>query len=95
MPYDPTSLSNLDEVKTNHIHLDLAVSFEKKTLSGSAELEIEAIADNVTKVILDTSFIAIHSVAVAGQTLKVPSSSCSLGLGIILLLGVRPFSDHD
>ncbi|GJJ73186.1 leukotriene-A4 hydrolase [Entomortierella parvispora] len=70
MPYDPTSLSNLDEVKTNHIHLDLAVSFEKKTLSGSAELEIEAIADNVTKVVLDTSFIAIHSVTVAGEALK-------------------------
>ncbi|KAG0052561.1 Leukotriene A-4 hydrolase [Gryganskiella cystojenkinii] len=70
MPYDPTSLSNLDEVKTNHIHLDLAVSFEQKTLSGSAELEIEAIADNVNKVILDTSFIAIHSVSVAGHALK-------------------------
>jgi len=71
MPYDPTSQSNLDEAKTNHIHLDLAVDFDAKILSGSAELEIEAIADAVTKVILDTSFIDIRSVSVGGQALSV------------------------
>lgn len=71
MPYDPTSLSNLDEVKTNHIHLDLAVDFTAKTLAGSAELEIEAIADNVAKVVLDTSFIAIHSVSIGDNVLQV------------------------
>ncbi|KAF9575723.1 Leukotriene A-4 hydrolase [Mortierella alpina] len=70
MPYDPTSLSNLDEVKTNHIHLDLAVDFAAKTLTGSAELDVEAIADNVTRVILDTSYIAVHSVTHEGSTLQ-------------------------
>ncbi|KAF9430026.1 Leukotriene A-4 hydrolase [Podila epigama] len=70
MPYDPTSLSNLDEVKTNHIHLNLAVDFSAKTLSGSAELDVEAIADNVTKVILDTSYIAIHSVSINDNVLQ-------------------------
>ena len=71
MPYDPTSLSNLDEVKTNHIHLDLEVDFVAQTLAGSAELDVEAIADNVTKVILDTSYIAIRSVAHEGNSLQV------------------------
>ncbi|KAF9175868.1 Leukotriene A-4 hydrolase [Mortierella sp. AD011] len=70
MPYDPNSLSNLDEVKTNHIHLNLAVDFIAKALTGSAELDIEAIADNVSKVVLDTSFIDIRSVSVGGAALK-------------------------
>ncbi|KAG0053628.1 Leukotriene A-4 hydrolase [Gryganskiella cystojenkinii] len=70
MPYDPTSQSNLDEAKTNHIHLDLTVDFDAKILSGSAELEIEAIADSVSKVVLDTSFIDVRAASVAGQSLN-------------------------
>ncbi|KAG0258255.1 Leukotriene A-4 hydrolase [Mortierella polycephala] len=71
MPYDPTSQSNLDEVKTNHIHLDLTVDFDAKTLAGSAELEVEAIADQVTKLILDTSYIVVRSVSTAvGEALS-------------------------
>ncbi|KAK3812791.1 MAG: peptidase family M1-domain-containing protein [Linnemannia gamsii] len=70
MAYDPNSQSNLDEVKTSHIHLNLAVDFVAKTLAGSAELDIEAIANNVSKLILDTSFIAIHSVSLDGTPLK-------------------------
>lgn len=71
MAYDPNSQSNLDEVKTSHIHLNLAVDFVAKTLAGSAELDIEAIADNVSKLILDTSFITIHSATLNGAPLKV------------------------
>ncbi|KAG9326732.1 hypothetical protein KVV02_008622 [Mortierella alpina] len=70
MPYDPTSQSNLDEIKTNHIHLNLAVDFDAKILSGTAELEVEAITDNVTKLILDTSYIDVRSVSAAGQPLS-------------------------
>ncbi|KAG0096967.1 Leukotriene A-4 hydrolase [Podila epicladia] len=70
MPYDPTSQSNLDQVKTNHIHLDLAVNFAAKELVGSAELEIEAIADHVNTVVLDTSFIDVKAVSAAGKSLQ-------------------------
>ncbi|KAH7045430.1 peptidase family M1-domain-containing protein [Linnemannia elongata] len=70
MAYDPNSQSNLDEIKTSHIHLNLAVDFVAKTLAGSAELDIEAIADSVSKLILDTSFITIHSVTLNGAPLK-------------------------
>lgn len=97
MPYDPTSQSNLDEAKTNHIHLNLAVDFDAKILSGSAELEIEAIADAVTKVILDTSFIDIRSASIGGQTLNVKQKiagcllfrdpACSLPANASLLYG--------
>ncbi|KAG0329561.1 Leukotriene A-4 hydrolase [Podila horticola] len=70
MPYDPTSQSNLDQVKTNHIHLDLTVDFAAKALSGSAELEIEAIADHVNTLVLDTSFIDVKAVSTASKTLQ-------------------------
>ncbi|KAI1316324.1 Leukotriene A-4 hydrolase [Mortierella claussenii] len=70
MPYDPTSQSNLDEVKTNHIHLDLTVDFSEKILIGSAELEIEAIKDNVKNVVLDTSHLHVRFVSVDGRELN-------------------------
>ncbi|KAF9116751.1 Leukotriene A-4 hydrolase [Mortierella sp. AM989] len=70
MPYDPTSQSNLDEIKTSHIHLALTVDFAAKTLTGSAQLQLEAIADNVTRVVLDTSYIEIHSVSTSGTPLN-------------------------
>ena len=71
MPYDPTSQSNIDELKTNHIHLDLTVDFSAKTLAGSAELELEAIADKVSKIVLDTSYIEVRSVSSNGKALQV------------------------
>ncbi|KAG0306330.1 Leukotriene A-4 hydrolase [Dissophora globulifera] len=69
MPYDPTSQSNLDEVSTSHIHLVLTVDFAAKTLTGSAALDVEAIAENVSKVVLDTSYIDVRAVSAAGQAL--------------------------
>lgn len=73
MPFDPSSQSNLNEVKTNHIHLTLVVDFTAKTLTGTVNLEVEAIADNVATVVLDTSFIDVHSASAADQKLNVMS----------------------
>ncbi|KAG0368982.1 peptidase family M1-domain-containing protein [Gamsiella multidivaricata] len=70
MPYDPTSQSNLDEIRTNHIHLALTVDFAAKALTGSVELELEAITSNVSKVVLDTSYIDVRSVSTQGHVLK-------------------------
>ncbi|KAG0270132.1 Leukotriene A-4 hydrolase [Actinomortierella ambigua] len=70
MPYDPNSQSNLDQIKTTHIHINLDVNFTSKILAGSAELDIEAIADNVNQLILDTSFIDIRAVSANGAPLK-------------------------
>ncbi|KAK3818579.1 MAG: peptidase family M1-domain-containing protein [Benniella sp.] len=70
MPFDPTSQSNLGEAKTNHIHLALAVDFAAKTLTGTATLEVEAIADDVAKVVLDTSYIDVRSASANSQKLN-------------------------
>ncbi|KAG0341414.1 Leukotriene A-4 hydrolase [Podila humilis] len=97
MPYDPTSLSNLDLVKTIHIHMDLTVDFAAKALLGSATLEIEAIGDQVTMLILDTSYIDIQAVSADGTALKFElqqrhekyGSPLSIQLGTVLAKGER------
>ncbi len=44
----------LDEVKVTHMDLELEISFEKKTLSGSVTLAVERIS-NDTKVLVSNS----------------------------------------
>ncbi|KAF9917436.1 Leukotriene A-4 hydrolase [Lobosporangium transversale] len=89
MPYDPTSQSNLNEIKTNHIHLDLTVDFNTKVLSGNAELDIEAIADQVSYIVLDTSHIDIRSVSTAEKMLnfELGSRNEKYGSALIINLG--------
>ncbi|KAJ1955081.1 Leucyl aminopeptidase yscIV, partial [Linderina pennispora] len=56
---DPNSQSNLGEVTTNHIHMDVTVDFVKKNLAGTATLEIETLADT-QEVVLDTAHLVIN-----------------------------------
>jgi aminopeptidase N len=71
MYYDPSTLSNINEVQTNHIELNLRVDFEHKILDGSVTLSIITITDNINKVILDTKSLNIKSVSQDGRQLKV------------------------
>ncbi|GBC06237.1 hypothetical protein RclHR1_06700001 [Rhizophagus clarus] len=70
MYYDPSTLSNINEIQTNHIDLNLKVDFEHKILDGSVKLSIITITDNVNKVILDTKSLNIKSVSQDGRQLK-------------------------
>ena len=38
---DPLSYANYDQVRTRALHMDLKADFEKKTLSGFAELSLD------------------------------------------------------
>jgi leukotriene-A4 hydrolase len=58
---DEHSLSNYLDVRTKHVHLDIEVSFESKTIYGSATHTIENI-NNVDTFILDTKYLVIDSV---------------------------------
>ena len=40
---DLSTLSNIDEITTNHIHLNLTVNFEKQLIEGSALLNFTTI----------------------------------------------------
>ncbi|EXX63836.1 uncharacterized protein OCT59_008754 [Rhizophagus irregularis] len=70
MYYDPSTLSNINEIQTSHIELNLRVDFEHKILDGSVTLSLITIADNVNKVILDTKSLIIKSVSQDGRQLK-------------------------
>ncbi|CAG8635662.1 17827_t:CDS:10 [Acaulospora morrowiae] len=70
MYYDPSTLSNINEIQTNHIDLNLKVDFEKKILDGTAKLSLVTAADNIDKVVLDTKGLNIKSVLQDGKNLK-------------------------
>ena len=59
---DPSSFARLTEAYTQHIHLDLAVDFNKKALIGSTTQTFIIAKDNVDQIILDTRCLKIHSI---------------------------------
>lgn len=64
---DYHSLSNPEEIKVTHISLDLTVDFERKVLSGTAELEISRVNPDKKRLILDTRDLNILSVTSDGK----------------------------
>lgn len=72
---DPSSLSNVAEVKTTHLHLDWTVSFEKRNIAGHVILDMIATARNVHKVVLDTSYLDIQSVFLNDNPIEVRKKS--------------------
>ena len=61
-PSDPNSYSRPDLVKTNHVHLEVEVNFEKKILTGNVLLSLEKIDPQAESVILDVRSLAISKV---------------------------------
>lgn len=71
---DPSSLSNLNEVSTKHIHMDWKIDFDQKKIGGSVLLDIITLVPNVSQVILDTSYLDLKNVSLNGQDLKVSNT---------------------
>ncbi|RUO36006.1 aminopeptidase [Aliidiomarina shirensis] len=56
---DEHSFANSNEVRTPHLHLNLAVDFDAKVLSGYVEFELEYLNENANTLVLDTEMLNI------------------------------------
>lgn len=65
---DYHSFANLQDYRVKHIALDLDVSFEQKTISGTATLDIEALSDKQAPLILDTRALSISKVEALAES---------------------------
>ena len=61
---DPSTLSNYDEFRTDHVTADLDIDFAKKRLVGTVVLRLRALKNGVSKVVLDTSYLDVRQVNV-------------------------------
>jgi aminopeptidase N len=68
---DPSSLSNLEQVLTKHVHFNWIISFTEKKIGGFVLLDLVTLVANVNKVVLDTSYLDLKSVSLNGQSLQV------------------------
>lgn len=68
---DPSSLSNLSQVLTQHVHFNWTISFSEKKIFGHVLLDLITLVPNVSKVVLDTSYLDLKDVSLNGQSLKV------------------------
>ncbi len=97
---DPHSYSNPERVKVRHLDLDLQVSFEKKTLEGSATLTVErAIGSSSAPLVLDTQDLKIARVEAAQGSAPFQPSPFTLGapdkiLGASLTIQLPPTADR-
>lgn len=59
---DPHSYANPDQLRVQHLALDLNVDFARRQLAGTAELQIEHVDPKATELVLDTRDLSISRV---------------------------------
>ena len=62
IPRDPSSYANTEAFVTRHVVLDLTADFDAKTLSGTAELQLDRRDPKASELVLDTRDLTIRSV---------------------------------
>ena len=92
---DPNTLSNYNHFVTRHTVADLVIDFEKKRLNGVITLHLQSITNaEADFVILDTSYLQIHSVQLNGNPTSWKLSARSEPYGSALRIGLSSGVDH-
>jgi len=76
---DIHSHGNPEQIAVRHVDLDLAVSFEKKQLAGTAVLWLEQVDPSANKLVLDTRDLSIASVETSRDNSKFTTAPYQLG----------------
>ncbi|KAJ2020839.1 Leucyl aminopeptidase yscIV [Coemansia sp. S680] len=89
---DPNSQSNLDQLATKHVHLELAVDFASQQLSGIATLELRVLAET-REIVLDTAHLSVKGAHLLGgdgvtSTLPIDTSTVHAIYGTALCLAL-------
>ncbi|TKX26598.1 leukotriene A-4 hydrolase-like protein [Elsinoe australis] len=69
-PRDPNTLSNYNAWKCEHVTADLDIDFDGKKVAGKVTLDMKRLHPDADKIILDTSYLDISSVAINGSEAK-------------------------
>jgi leukotriene-A4 hydrolase len=75
---DPHSYANFDAVQVRHAHLDLAVSFERRELSGFVDLDLLRKDPAANSVVLDTRDLSIEEVLIVDAQQRYTTTAFSL-----------------
>ena len=92
---DPNTLSNYHEWRTSHITADLAIEFEQKRCSGKVTLSLKRLEKASRKIVLDTSYLDIEDIHLAGQQVKWNLSQRSDPYGSPLIVEVPEAHSGD
>ncbi len=65
VPADPSSYANVAAFVTKHLVLDLTVDFDRRTLAGTVELQLERRDPAATELVLDTRDLTVQKVEAA------------------------------
>ena len=88
----PHSFARPDETVVKHLHLDLKVDFQSKTLRGSALLTVERLKSDAKSLMLDARGLQIREVSCEGELLEwvlsEPKGQLGSALEIVLPKGL-------
>jgi len=97
-PRDPSTLSNYNAWRTQHITVNLEIDFAKKRLWGDVVLKMKKLTDagaDSKKVVLDSSYLDIESVKVDGKTAKYDVAARIEALGSPLTIEIDSPPEGD
>lgn len=78
-PRDSNTLSNYNAWRTRRTTADFNIDFDAKKLHGHVTLALENLAKNERKIILDTSYLQVSSVEIAGTKVDYSLASSRVG----------------